>query len=243
MNFITLNRAHEIRANGHEIKVLKVCVASIKIEIDCLYGSHFNQFKAYLKDFQTPDIVLTISQEDIDHERSKHPEMKTPDIVVENPRVTVTFDYGCLEPFVALHKLAEAIIPFEVFLMHGAVVEKDGFAYMFIAPSGTGKSTRVQLWKECYPDSIIVNGDKPLIKNSSEAILACGSPWCGKEGWNTNTMIPLRAIFLLERAAENDSSTIEEISIGEAFPFLLQQTFCPTNPRIRKIFRTFTIIR
>ena len=37
------------------------------------------------------------------------------------------------------------------FLMHAAVVEVDGIAYVFTAPSGTGKSTHVQLWLDRGP--------------------------------------------------------------------------------------------
>ena len=227
MKSVPHNKAHEIKPNGNEVKVLKFRAASLNIEIECLYGSHFYEFKPYLKAFQTPDISLRISQEDIDRERLKHPEMKIPDVEVECERVAVTYDFGCLEPFVALYKLAEAVLSFDTFLMHGAVVEKDGYAYMFTAPSGMGKSTRIQLWKEQYPDSIVINGDKPLIKVYSDGVFACGTPWCGKEKWNSNRMAPLHAIFLLERA-EKDS--IEEISLGKAFPLLLKQSYWPSEP-------------
>lgn len=39
-------------------------------------------------------------------------------------------------------------------------------------------------------------------------------------------MVPLRAIFLLER---NDKDNIEEISLGKAFPMLLQHTHHPAD--------------
>jgi len=118
------------------------------------------------------------------------------------------------------------------FLMHGAVIAMDDQAYMFTAPSGTGKTTRIRLWQKQYPSSIIVNGDKPLIRISKDKIIACGTPWCGKEGWNTNTMVPLRAIFLLERSDERNS--IEEISLGSAFPALLQQTYRPDESELMR---------
>ena len=226
------NRAHEVRANADEQKVLKIRVASLNIEIDCIYGNGFQDFKKYLTKFDFPDILINISQEDINLELLNHPEISNPDIEVNDGRVAVTYDYGCLEPLAALPKVADEALNYDTFLMHGAVVEKDGYAYMFIAPSGTGKTTRIQFWLEKYPDSIIINGDKPLIRFESGKAYAYGTPWSGKEGWNTNTRAPLQAIFILERAEKDH---IEEISLGKAFPILLQQTYCPLDPnKMRK---------
>ena len=210
-------------------RVLNICVASINVEIDYLDGSHLGRFKPYLKDFQAPDIVIGVSQEDIECERQYSLEARSSAMTEEVRLGTAAIDSGSLEPVTILRKLADRIIPFDTILMHGAVVAKDGDAYMFIAPSGTGKTTRVRIWKKEFPDSVIVNGDKPLIKICSGDVVACGSPWCGKEGWNTNTMVPLRAVFLLSRA-DDKASTIEEISHREAFPILVQQTYRPADP-------------
>ena len=228
MNSLLTDKAYEVKA--YSVKVLKMCVASINTEIDCLYGSHFGNFKPYLKEFLNPDISFQISQEEIHHELLKHPEIHLPDVEVESDCVAITYDYGCLEPFVALNKMADAVVSFNTFLFHGSVVALDNQAYMFTAPSGVGKTTRTKLFRDLYPDSIVVNGDKPLIKITKTSAIACGTPWCGKEGWNTNTMVPLRAIFLLERADEKKVSSIEEVSLGKAFPFLLQQTHRPASP-------------
>lgn len=234
------NVAHEVREASID-KTIKICTASINIEIHCLYGSSFHAFQNYIKDFDEPDISIQITQEDIDCECKYHKEIRNPDVVVQDNNVMVTYDYGCMEPFVALKKVADAVVPFDTFLFHGAVVEKDGLAYMFTAPSGVGKTTRLQLWLEQYPDSIIVNGDKPFIKVTHDGVLACGSPWAGKEGWNNNVMVPLHAIFLLERSADEKESTIEEIGIGKMFPFLLQQAHYPKDAKI--LMKTIQLIK
>ena len=124
-------------------------------------------------------------------------------------------------------KIVEAMIREGFLLMHGAVVAKDGEAYLFTAPSGTGKTTRIRFWMELYPDSIIINGDKPVIYLKGSRLLACGTPWAGKEGWNSNIQVPIRAIYLLERA-EQDS--VEEISIAEALMTLIRQTYIEQTP-------------
>lgn len=224
-----LNKAHEVKSIESEKKCIRFCSASINIEIFCPYGYFFQDFRGYHKNFSKPDIVINISEEEIEQERAFHPELEEPDIIVEDNNVAVTYNYGCLEPFVALKKVADAVIPFDTFLFHGAVIEKDGYGYMFTAPSGIGKTTRITLWKDCYPDSVVVNGDKPFIRFMNGEIYACGSPWSGKEKWNTNKMVPLRAVFLLERGETDEENAVKEISIGQAFPILLQQVHRPTN--------------
>ncbi len=91
---------------------------------------------------------------------------------------------------------------------------------------------------DCYPDSVVINGDKPFIKVTPEDIFACGTPWSGKEGWNTNEMVPLRAIYLLERSENNE---IQEIDLGKAFPFLLQQTHWSVDPKAMQT--TFRLLK
>lgn len=224
-----INKAHEIRVKGIN-KTIQFRTADLNVEIRCPYGTSFRDFEKYLKEFDNPDISFDITQEDIDAERLLHPELWNPDVSVNHESVAVTYDYGCLEPFVALKKMADAVIPFNTFLFHGAVVEKDGYAYMFTARSGVGKTTRLSLWLENYPDSKIVNGDKPFVRVTDDGIYVCGSPWAGKERWNNNIIVPLRAIFIVERAEDNEDNSVTELSIGKAFPLLLQQVHYPKDP-------------
>ena len=87
----------------------------------------------------------------------------------------------------------------------------------------------------------MVNGDKPLIKIDDAQAIACGTPWCGKEGWNTNTMVSLRAIFLLERVADGEADSIEELTFRKAFPYLLNQVYCPKEPELMK--KTLSLLK
>ena len=133
-----------------------------------------------------------------------------------------------LEDLAIHRKICEAM---DTFLMHGAVVAVGRSAYVFTAASGTGKSTHVQKWLENAPGAYVVNGDKPLIQITDSGAVACGTPWCGKEKMGASVMVPLKAIALMERGENN---TIREISFGEAFSFLLQQTYRPTDPEKMK---------
>ena len=65
---------------------------------------------------------------------------------------------------------------YDMFLMHAAVVAVDGVAYIFTAPSGTGKTTHTMLWKKHFGDrAVIVNGDKPLIRLQDGKVYVCST--------------------------------------------------------------------
>lgn len=141
------------------------------------------------------------------------------------------YDPGYLECFAVHRKICEAMPKFGAFLMHGAVVAYNDHAYMFTAPSGVGKSTRVKLWLQEYPNAFIINGDKPFLKVLDHSVIAYGSPWCGKEHWNTNIGLPLQAIFILERAAGEEENSLQELSLEQAYPAILKQTYQPRNQK------------
>ena len=111
------------------------------------------------------------------------------------------------------------------FLMHAAVVEVDGEAYVFTAPSGTGKSTHVRLWLQHFgPRARVLNGDKPLLRFEGDTLYACGTPWQGKENLGCNEMRPVRGVCFLEQAAEN---RIRRLSASEAGRLIFRQVLIP----------------
>ena len=134
-------------------------------------------------------------------------------------------------------KIIDVAVDYDVFLMHGAVVATNEQAFMFTAPSGTGKTTHVKQWLKNDKKSYIVNGDKPLIKITNEDAFACGTPWSGNEHMNTNSMVPLKAIVLMER---NETNHIEAISFAHAYRFLIQQTYIPSN--VEKAQKTLNLL-
>ena len=135
-----------------------------------------------------------------------------------------------------LQQITLTLIDYSIILLHGATIAHSIGAYLFTAPSGTGKTTHILKWLSNYPEAFVVNGDKTFLKFEDDGtVLACGSPWAGKENMHTNTMVPLKAIVLMERAEDNH---IEQISFAEAFPFLLQQVYRPEDEeKMRKTLR------
>ena len=130
-----------------------------------------------------------------------------------------------LERSVIQRRVAENLARRDVLLMHGSTVAVDGRAYLFTAPCGTGKSTHTRLWREVFGDrAVMVNDDKPFLKLTEDAVLACGSPWTGKHGIGTNVCVPLGGICILSRGTEN---IIRPAEPEQVMDFLRSQCFPP----------------
>lgn len=139
------------------------------------------------------------------------------------------FHIGYTEYLEIYRVICEYITNRDGMLMHGAVIEYEGAAYMFTAPSGTGKTTHIKQWKKAFRDKVkIINGDKPIIRLVDGEYIVYGTPWCGKEHYNRNTKAPLRGIVLLSRGEENSISKVSSEIFNE---FLIKQVYIPKNPQ------------
>ena len=207
------------------IQFYRMAIAGIRIEVECLYRRSAFLCKDFFCGFDKPDIIIRTSMNEIEKSLSIMREtLKVDDCF----RGIISADYGEIESSIVCFKTAESLLDFDSILFHAAAVAYNNKAYLFSAPSGTGKTTHIRKWLEYLPVSFVVNGDKPFIKLSSEfpQPLACGSPWAGKENMYTNTMVPLKSIIFMERAANNH---IEQIAFTEAFPLILQQVYRPDD--------------
>lgn len=89
-------------------------------------------------------------------------------------------------------------------LLHSSAVVVDGFAYLFSANSGTGKSTHTGLWLKQFGDAAyILNDDKPALRRVDGVWYAYGTPWSGKHNISSNVGVPVGGIAILERGNEN----------------------------------------
>ena len=109
-------------------------------------------------------------------------------------------------------------------LFHAAVIEVDGRGYAFTAPSGTGKSTHISLWRKTFGERVhIINGDKPILREKNGVFTAYGTPWCGKEGWGRNASAPLAGICFLRRDTRNSICRLSaEETVGRVFSQLMK---------------------
>ncbi len=107
--------------------------------------------------------------------------------------------------------------------LHSACVELEGKAVCFTGPSGTGKSTRAQRWVEDLGAEWL-SGDRPGIRLTKDAVLACGMPWDGKEKIYRNAAVPLLAICDIRRS---ETVRVRRLSPKQARQVLMQQCFVP----------------
>ena len=71
----------------------------------------------------------------------------------------------------------------------------------------------------------MVNDDKPLL-HIGDVVTAYGTPYDGKHRLSSNIAVPLKAVCILTRAAENH---IEQITKAEAYAMLIQQAYRPAD--------------
>ena len=106
-------------------------------------------------------------------------------------------------------------------LLHASYIIYKDQAILFTAPSQTGKSTQAELWKY-YEGASIINGDRALIaKEEGSGWYAYGYPECGSSGITQNVSAPIRAIVVLEQAAQNQ---IEDMKAGQQLQALVSAT-------------------
>ena len=97
-------------------------------------------------------------------------------------------------------------------LFHAAVVSHEGRGYMFLGPSGTGKSTHASLWQRYMAGTQLVNDDNPVVRIGEDgSATVYGSPWSGKTPCYRNVHYPLGAIVLLSQAPYNKIERLDGI--------------------------------
>lgn len=178
-------------------------------------SSLFSFIHIYCEEYRTdsePDFEVEITDEDINSER------RTINAEIPGDWVEISAAY---------RKIAERMPKYDTFMLHGSAIAVDGEGYLFMAKSGTGKSTHTKLWREFLGDrAVMVNDDKPFIRVTDDEARIYGSPYSGKEGLNTNMSVPLRAISVLERSERNN---IKQVDFSDVYPILLQQTYHPSD--------------
>ncbi len=171
--------------------MFQIEVADLVIRIDHRFDFVRNLCREYMTAPERPaDINVSVSAEELHREIEKAPEC--------------FFDDAYGESVVVYEKISNALPAFDAFVMHSSVVAVEGRAYCFAAESGIGKSTHTRYWKDVLGDRVtVINGDKPIYRFQGEKLMAYGTPWCGKENWQTNAAVPLKALCLLERGKDN----------------------------------------
>jgi hypothetical protein len=195
--------------------MITIRIAGINIGVDDRFHLE-SRFQGFLTD-QEPAFTVRVTDAELEAENRLQP----------NPK-------NYLEFICAYRKIAEQLPTYDAFVFHGAVIGKDDKAFVFTAPSGTGKTTHIRFWLQTFPDAWVVNGDKPIICKRDGKFYACGMPWRGKEGYGGTKDLVIQSICCLSRGAEN---RIERKQGSELAERLMHQVYLPkqTNHLIRML--------
>ncbi len=135
--------------------------------------------------------------------------------------------YSAADEYHLLHLVASnALLAYHRCVFHGTAFLWHEKAWIFTAPSGTGKTTQYRRWRKLYRDEVkIINGDKPILEfKEDHTIMVHPSPWKGKERWGSMLKAPLGGIIYLEQGKENKIERMNAqdavLSIYKQFLFL-----------------------
>lgn len=177
-------------------------IAGLQVEME-VSGRTQRQAEPYAVTAQTDaDITLVVNSEQLK------------DIAAQFP------DENLAEYMLTGTLFARKLLEFDGFQLHSSAVILDGKAYMFSAPSGTGKSTHTEKWLRLFGAQYL-NDDKPVLRRGEDGWTAYGTPWSGKHDLSQPASAPVGGIAFLERGEEN---RIQRLEPGEAVPLLISQS-------------------
>lgn len=186
-------------------------IANLIIQMST-FGRTLTQAEPYRCEPAEPDIVITSNWQTL---QAKQPHLS---------------DEDC-EYLSTGGSFYRQLLNFDGMLLHASAVVVDGYAYLFSAPCGTGKSTHTRLWLQAFGDrAFILNDDKPALRFEDGAWYAYGTPWSGKHDISANVRVPVAGICFLHQAKEN---TIRPFSGPKAIFSLLEQTARPAGAALR----------
>ena len=127
----------------------------------------------------------------------------------------------------------DALIRHAVFHLHSSFVLYKGRALVFTGPSGIGKTTQAELWRD-FQGAEIINGDACLLRELEDGWHAFGTPVHGSSPYCENKDAPLAALVALEQGPEN---RLERLDSFAALTACLPEFYRPQmDPATQDIF-------
>lgn len=185
-------------------------ISNIPVAAKSRFAYAMDFCKEYIVHDQTPELVASVADEELQ---------------AELERATEAVHKEHAECVAIYRKIADQLPFYDRMVVHGAAITYKDAGILFVAPSGTGKSTHIKLWKKHLKQDVdIVNGDKPILHIQDDAVTVYGTPWAGKEGWQKNRCAPLKAICIVRQSKTN---RIEKIAAQSQLASLLKQIYLP----------------
>lgn len=162
---------------------------------------------------KSSDILTYFTPDFGDAKVSANASMNWDDIeIVSNTNFPITDTVSLMTDIAFRTKLPS----FSGFSLHSSIVEINGSSILFVGPSGIGKSTQAELWREHLGASII-NGDYGIIRQTENGFHVYGSPWSGTSPYKMNTDSPVSAVILLKQSETNQLNRLERFDMMQGF--------------------------
>jgi len=175
-------------------------IAGLKVRMDT-FGRTLRQAAAYEGVAGEPDITVCIDPHTL------------------SERLAQYTDADVAEYMATGSEFARQLLFHGGLQLHASAVMLDGKAWLFSAPSGTGKSTHTEKWCRLF-GATVINDDKPVLRKLDGVWIAFGTPWSGKYDLSTPTQAPVGGIAFLKRGEEN---RICPFKPAESVPYFLSQ--------------------
>lgn len=191
-------------------------IADVVFDADFLFSYSKDLCKDYeYKGTEAPEFLVKITEEEI---------------LAEKPNM-IGYPDSFLESIVLFRKICDYILKnANGLIFHCSAIMVNGEAYLFTAPSGTGKSTHTRLWREALGDkAVMINDDKPIVRYVDGDFYVYGTPWRGKHELGTNARAKVKAICKIYQSKEN---LIKEMSPMQMFITILDQTVRPKEEKV-----------
>lgn len=179
-----------------------------------------NGYFIYFYEYNTGDILVLA---DIDEEWSQV-QITCRDFTGVRPQESFSQQTWACAHFVIGVIFRYRIIQFNGMIIHSSALKYHDQSIMFVAPSGTGKSTHVKLWHEYFKDVTTLNDDTPAVRIIDNQPYVYGTPWSGSSMIHSTDSAPLKAIVIIEQAKENK---IRQLGEQDAIMRLMARTFLP----------------
>jgi len=187
------------------------------IELD--YSFFIPETYYYFKDF-----IISKDQQFFDLRTTKNDMEKWSYLVL--PEESADF----LEYRLMILKLSDYLCRRRACVIHSCAVMWKGLAWLFVGPSGIGKTTMYHNWKSLLGSEVeILNGDMPIVAETQDgSIRIYPSPWNGKENYGTLSDVPLGGLLFLEQGEEN---CIRRAELSEIVAALYAHFMCISDSK------------
>lgn len=119
-----------------------------------------------------------------------------------------------------LISLEMLLLGYHGLITHSSFIRWRNSGIIFVAPSGTGKSTQADLWTK-YEQAECLNGDRTGLRKVKNQWSAYGLPYAGSSGIYRNESAPLAAVVVLRQGKEN---VLLKMKASDAFRAIYPET-------------------